>query len=278
MRADNARFPATKVRDMPDDAGATPPLLELRDVSVGFGGLVALDEVSLEVHPGRILGVIGPNGAGKTTLFNVVSGFVQPRRGTLAWRGKPLVAHRPHDLARLGIARTLQGLGLFHDLTVLENVMVGAARREPSGFAAALLALPSAGGRERRLRSLTTATLDRLGIADTADVLPGRLPHGRQKKVALARALVAEPALLLLDEPAAGLSPAEIAELADLLRELRATTSVVLVEHHMDFVMGVCDEVAVLDFGKVIARGVPASVRQDPLVLAAYLGEEVVDA
>ncbi len=245
-----------------------PPLLELTEVTVTFGGLQALDRVSLAV-PGesRVTGVIGPNGAGKTTLFNVVCGFVRPQSGTLAWKGRPLRRHRPHDLARLGIARTLQGLGLFPGLTVLENVMAGAR----PGFAPALLALGGRAEREHRARAL--AVLDLLGAADAAGRLPDQLPYGVRKRVALARALFAEPELLLLDEPAAGLSDPEIGELADLVRSL--AIPVVLVEHHMDLVMEVCDDVAVLDFGRLIAHGPPGVIRADPAVIDAYLGEAV---
>ncbi|GLW66494.1 ABC transporter ATP-binding protein [Actinomadura rubrobrunea] len=257
---------------------ADPDLLRLRDVTVRFGGLVALDAVSLSVPPGRVTGVIGPNGAGKTTLFNVVCGFVRPQAGELRWRGRVLSRHRPHDLARLGIARTLQGVGLFPGLTVLENVMVGADRHARAGFLADLLALPRADRDERALRERALARLESLGVAEVADRLPGELSYGVCKRVALARALVGDPDLLLLDEPAAGLSAGEIAELAELIRGLRDDLAVVLVEHHMDLVMDVCDRVLVLDFGKVIAHGTPAEVRDDPAVVAAYLGEEVRDA
>ena len=253
--------------------GTSAPLLELRDVCVGFDGLVALDNVNLRVEAGQVLGVIGPNGAGKTTLFNAVCGFVRPRSGELLLRGEPLRSHRAHQLAALGIARTLQGLGLFAYMTVAQNVMVGATRRRRTGFVSALIALPRADREEQQLHELAIRTLGKLGIDDAADIYPGQLSHGDQKKVALARALVAEPELLLLDEPAAGLSATEIAELSTFLRTLRASTSIVLVEHHMDFVMGLCDEVAVLDFGKLIAHGTPDAVRDDPLVISAYLGE-----
>ena len=260
---------------MSDMFDHSPGILDLRDVTVRFGGLVALDSVSLTVPAGRVTGVIGPNGAGKTTLFNVVCGFIRPQEGELRWRGRTLSRHRPHDLARLGIARTLQGVGLFSGLTVLENVMTGADRHARAGFLSDLLALPRADRDERALRERALRRLADLGVADTAGRLPGELPYGVQKRVALARALVTEPDLLLLDEPAAGLSATEIAELADLVRGLRDDLAVVLVEHHMDLVMDVCDRVLVLDFGKAIAHGTPAEVRDDPAVVAAYLGEEV---
>jgi branched-chain amino acid transport system ATP-binding protein len=249
------------------------PLLELSGVTVRFGGLVALDEVALSVPPGRVIGVIGPNGAGKTTLFNVVCGFVRPQSGTLSWKGRTLTRHRPHDLAGLGIARTLQGLGLFPGLTVLENVMAGATKNARTGVLSALLALPRADRDEALLRAKAVERLEVLGVADSAHRLPDELPYGVRKRVALARALVADPELLLLDEPAAGLSGEEIRELATLIPQLG--TSVVLVEHHMDLVMSVCDDVAVLDFGRLIAHGSPDEIRDDPAVVAAYLGEEV---
>jgi branched-chain amino acid transport system ATP-binding protein len=251
-----------------------PAALELSGVRVRFDGLVALDDVSLEVPQGHIVGVIGPNGAGKTTLFNVVCGFVRPERGELRRRDRPLRRHRAHHLAGLGIGRTLQGLGLFPGLTVAENVMVGASPLARAGFLSALFALARADRDEAALRQRALGKLAEAGApADIADRLPHELPYGIQKRIALARALVCDPDLILLDEPAAGLSAEEIDELAELIRRLGR--SVVLVEHHMDLVMEVCDEVIVLDFGKVIARGTPAEIRDDPAVIDAYLGEEV---
>ncbi|MEV6597270.1 ABC transporter ATP-binding protein [Actinoplanes sp. NPDC051346] len=227
---------------MTDSAGLT-----LDRISVRFGGLVALEGVSLHVAPGRTVGVIGPNGAGKTTLFNVVCGFVTPTSGSLALDGRPL-RPRPHRLARLGISRTLQGVGLFSGLTVLENVLVAAR-----------------GGRERAMAALTRSGVDRY-----AGDLPGRLPYAVRKRVALARALVSEPRLLLLDEPAGGLGAGEIDELRELIGGL--SCSVLLVEHHMDLVMAVCDEILVLDFGRPVAHGTPAEIRTDEAVADAYLG------
>src|SRR5918992_2334615 len=243
-----------------------PTLLELSGVTVRFGGLVALDNVSLEVPRGQVVGVIGPNGAGKTTLFNVVCGFLRPQEGSVRWQGRELTGHRPHHLAGLGIARTLQGLGLFPGLTVLENVMVGADRHARTGLPSALAALPRTDRDEARLRDRAGRLLAELEVVDVAHRRPGERPYGVQKRVALARALAAEPDLLLLDEPAAGQSTAEIRDLGTLLTKLREDMSVVLVEHHMDFVMEVCDEVAVLDFGRLIAHGTPAEVRDDPQV------------
>jgi len=249
--------------------------LELAHVTVRFGGLVALSDVSLSVTPGTVHGVIGPNGAGKTTLFNVACGFVVPDEGTMHRKGEQLDRLRPHQLAGLGISRTLQGLGLFDRVTVLDNVVTGADRHARAGFLSALLALPRSWREERDLKERAMATLDSLGIAHVAGLYPGSLPYPVRKRVALARALVAEPELLLLDEPASGLSADEMDELGELITGLTDRMSVLLVEHHMDLVMRVCDEITVLDFGRCIASGSPDDVRNDPAVLAAYLGEVV---
>ena len=236
----------TAAPPVPDSA----PGLSLQQISVRFGGLVALDDVSLRVPPGRTVGVIGPNGAGKTTLFNVVCGFVAPASGTISLDGRAL-RPRPHRLARLGIARTLQGVNLFAGLTVLENVMVGAehAGRKPDS---------------------AWEALERCGVAPHAHALPGGLPYAVRKRVALARALVAQPRLLLRHDPAGGLGAEEIDELGELITGL--SCAVLLVEHHMDLVMAVCDEILVLDFGRPVAQGTPAEIRTDEAVVDAYLG------
>ena len=249
--------------------------LELRDITVTYGGLTALSEVSLGVSAHSVHGVIGPNGAGKTTLFNVACGFTAPDSGSISWRGTVLERMRPHDLAGLGIARTLQGVGLFDRMSVLENVVVGADTHARSGFLSSLLGLPKSSREERRLKAAALETLDRLGIVEYADRQPDSLPYPVRKRVALARALAAEPALLLLDEPASGLAHDEMEELGALVRGLTEQMSVLLVEHHMDLVMSVCDQITVLDFGRVIAQGPPAAVQDDPAVLAAYLGNAV---
>jgi branched-chain amino acid transport system ATP-binding protein len=250
---------------------------EVEGVTVRFGGLVALDSVSLYVEPGEVLGVIGPNGAGKTTLFNVVCGFLTPNEGSLHWRGERLSKLRPHQLAGMGISRTLQGVGLFPHMTVLENVMTGETARAKAGFFSALFGLPGSDKDESRLRDSAMAALTDLGAARYAGFYPGSLPYPVQKRVALARALVAEPDLLLLDEPAAGLGADDMDELGEMIRHLSGRMAVMLVEHHMDLVMSVCQRITVLDFGKVIATGTPAEVRTDPAVLAAYLGEDDAD-
>jgi branched-chain amino acid transport system ATP-binding protein len=248
--------------------------LEVSGVTVRFGGLTALDSVSLEVRPGEVVGIIGPNGAGKTTLFNVACGFVRPVRGQIRYEGRPLPRHRPDRLAGLGIARTLQALGLWHGLTVLENVMAGGGPRSRAGLASGLLGLPRSTMDERDLAGRARAALADLGIADVADRPPSTLPYAVQKQVTFARALVSEPRLLLLDEPASGLSSSEMSDLGQRISGLRDRMGVALVEHHMDLVMSVCDRVVVLELGKVISAGTPAEVQADPVVTTAYLGEE----
>jgi branched-chain amino acid transport system ATP-binding protein len=253
-----------------------PQGLVLDRVGVRFGGLVALDDVSLRVPATGIVGIIGPNGAGKTTLFNVICGFVPAQQGTISWRGRAL-RPRPHRLARHGIARTLQGVGLFGGLTVLENVMVGATVVRRTGFWSGLFAAPRADRDERALRTAALSCLDELGVAGYAGRLPDSLPYPLRKRVALARALVARPRLLLLDEPAAGLGAEDIEDLASLVRRMPGRDegcAVLLVEHHMDLVMQVCEQVVALDFGRVIAAGTPEEIRDAPAVADAYLGTE----
>ena len=251
------------------------PLLAISDVTIGFGGLLALDAVSMSVSDGEVVGVIGPNGAGKTTLFNVISGFVHPERGRITYRGTALRRHGPHDLGKLGIARTLQGVGLCRGLTVLENVMLGAEPVLRSDIGSAFLGFWRSSREERRTETRAMAVLDELGAAAHAGRYPETLPYGIQKRTALARALMSEPQLLLLDEPASGLSEGEMDTLGTQIRGLTDRMAVLLVEHHMDLVMSVCDRIVVLNFGLVIAEGPPAAIRADPEVAVAYLGDEV---
>ena len=252
--------------------------LEVRSVTVRFGGITALDDVSLTAAPRRVTGIIGPNGAGKTTLLNVLCGLVRPESGQIWFDGRELTRLRPHKLAALGIARTLQGVGLFDGLSVAENVMVGATSHARAGFWSGLFGLPRSDRDERQLRQLAMEALDRVGAADLADAMPGTLAYGLRKRVALARALVARPRLLLLDEPASGLSESELPELGGLISRLTDDASVVVIEHRMDLMMSVCHTITVLDFGKVIADGTPAEVQASPAVTAAYLGVEAEGA
>ena len=260
--------------DAPSEAAA---LLTISDVSIGFGGLLALDTVSMSVSDGEVVGVIGPNGAGKTTLFNVISGFVHAQAGRITYRGSPLRRHHPHDLAKLGIARTLQGIGLCRGLTVLENVMLGAEPVLRSDIGSSFLGIWRSSREERRTVERAMAVLEELGAASYAERYPEVLPYGIQKRTALARALMSSPRLLLLDEPASGLSEGEMDALGTQIRQLTERMAVLLVEHHMDLVMSVCDRIVVLNFGQVIAEGPPAAIRANPEVAVAYLGDEVYD-
>jgi len=254
----------------------TAAALEVGDVSVRFGGVVALDGVSLTVDRHEIVGIIGPNGAGKTTLFNAVCRLIAPAGGTISYAGRSLLREKASRLPHLGIARTLQGLGLWPTLTVLENVIAGSPQR--TRLFADMLASPASDTRAQTTEGHAMSALGELGIADRARVYPGSLPHGVQKRVVIARALMAQPSLLLLDEPASGLSSAEVEELIALLRELRTRMGIALVEHHVDMVMAVSDRVTVLNLGRVIASGTPAEIRANTDVSTAYLGQPVAHA
>jgi branched-chain amino acid transport system ATP-binding protein len=241
MKEHSSSDPGPAPRAVPGPVDDAPnAMLEVRDVTVRFGGLVALDAVTLTVPPAHVLGIIGPNGAGKTTLLNVLCGFVRPDGGQVLIGGTQRRGIRPHQLAALGVARTLQGVGLFSQMTVLDNVMVGAVSLSTSGFWPALLSLPGSARDERRLAEAARVALDRVGAGAVADALPGELSFGMRKRVALARALAAKPRLLLLDEPASGLDETELGDLGALIRELAADGSIVVVEHHMDLMMSVC--------------------------------------
>jgi branched-chain amino acid transport system ATP-binding protein len=251
-------------------------VIEVAGVDVRFEGVVALDGVSLSVRANQIVGVIGPNGAGKTTLFNAISRFVTPVAGTITYHGQSLLGLPTWRLAHLGIARTLQGHGLWPTLTVLENVMAGAPAR--IRLASDMLAFPSADRRIRKLREDAMANLAELGVGDRAGAYPGALPHGVQKRVIIARALMAAPSLLLLDEPASGLSAADVHDLIEVLRSLRTRMAIALVEHHVDMVMAVSDTITVLNLGQVIASGSPDEIRANNEVANAYLGQKVAHA
>jgi branched-chain amino acid transport system ATP-binding protein len=246
----------------------------VRDLVVQFGGLRAVSGVSLAVRPGEVLSVIGPNGAGKTTIFNVVSGLYRPTAGEVRLGGRPISTLSPHRRAALGIARTFQNIRLFRELTVGENVRVARYPRTRAGLAAALLRTPALRREREATDRVVAALLERLDLRDRAGELARNLPYGEQKRLEIARALASEPRVLLLDEPAAGMSAAEADDLMALIRRLRQDgLTMLLVEHHIRVVMQVSDRVAVLNHGELIAEGPPDAVRRDPAVVAAYLGE-----
>jgi branched-chain amino acid transport system ATP-binding protein len=254
---------------------SAPPVLQTDGLTRSFGGVYALSDVSVSVKAGEFRGVIGPNGAGKSTLFNLIAGHLSPDRGTVAYRGRRIDQLAPHQRARLRISIVFQASRLFLGMTVIENVMVGAHVWTRHGFAEAALRLPRRSREEREIRRRAEEAVERVGLGAWAAVRAESLPLGQQRSLQVARALCAEPQLLLLDEPASGLRAGEKQALADLLGQLKAAgLTMMLIEHDVGFVSGLADVVTVLDLGKVIAEAPPDQVRRDPAVMAAYIGKE----
>ena len=248
-------------------------LLDLAEVSKHFGGIQALTEVGFSISAGEIYGLIGPNGAGKTTLFNVLTGFVAPDSGRVTLAGRRLAGLKPDVITRLGVARTFQNIRLFANLSALENVMIGRHPRTGCGVWSAILRTPAQRTEESAIEARAAQLLDYVGIGAKANLLARNLSYGDQRRLEIARALATEPRLLALDEPAAGMNPTETAALGKLLQKIRADgVTLLLIEHDMRLVMGLCDRVLVLDFGRRIAEGPPRSIQHDPAVVAAYLG------
>ncbi len=253
--------------------GVGDTLLEMRDVTMRFGGLVALDSVSFAIKRGEILGLIGPNGAGKTTCFNTMTGVYRPTSGQVLLEAQRLGKRKKHQITQLGIARTFQNIRLFGEMTALENVVVGTDARHKTSVVGALIRSPRHQREEREAVDRASALLEFVGIADRAADKARNLPYGYQRRLEIARALATEPKLLCLDEPAAGFNPTEKEELMGLIRRIRDDGyTVLLIEHDMRLVMGVTDRIVVLEFGKKIAEGLPSEIRDNPAVIAAYLG------
>ena len=273
LTKDGAQQP---VQEAPAPGGR---VLEVKNVTLRFGGLTALDDVSFHIDQGEILGLIGPNGAGKTTCFNAVTGVYRPTSGDIQFHGRSIVGLKKHKITQQGIARTFQNIRLFPTMTALENVLVGADARHSTGMFSALFRLPKHRREEQQGHDRAMELLRFMGIHRKADELAANLSYGDQRRLEIARAMATDPKLICLDEPAAGFNPAEKVELMNLIRKVRDQGyTVLLIEHDMKLVMGVTDRIVVLEFGRKIAEGKPAEIRDNPAVIAAYLGVDEDDA
>ena len=252
------------------------PVLDVRNLGIDFGGLTAVDGFNITVGPTEISGLIGPNGAGKTTIFNLLTGVYQPTRGSVLINGIDIKGMPTHKVNRLGIARTFQNIRLFTDMTALDNVKVGMHHAIKCSFLSSLLHLPSYYKAEKKANEKAMELLDFMGLADVADVKAGSLPYGVQRRLEIVRALATNPSIILLDEPAAGMNPSETAELMHQIRRIRDTfhIAIFLIEHDMNLVMNVCEAIAVVNYGRLIAKGTPDEIRANPAVIEAHLGKE----
>ena len=250
------------------------PVLDVRNLGIDFGGLTAVDGFNITIGPTEISGLIGPNGAGKTTIFNLLTGVYQPTRGSVLIKGIDTKGMPTFKVNKLGIARTFQNIRLFNDMTALDNVKVGMHNEMKCSFVASLLRLPSYYKAEKKANQKAMELLEFMGLADIADQKAGSLPYGVQRRLEICRALASNPAIILLDEPAAGMNPSETAELMHQIRRIRDTfqIAIFLIEHDMNLVMNVCEAIAVVSYGKIIAKGTPDEIKKNPAVIEAYLG------